>query len=55
MHDIRAGHRALTDRTVESVRAALFPKFQLILVMWRKIEDQEDRLRRPPPTQKGAF
>ena len=42
----RADHRALTDRSVESVRAALFPKYQLIPVMWRKIEDQEERLRR---------
>lgn len=42
----RAGHRALTDRSVESVRAALFPKYRLIPVMWRKIEDQEERLRR---------
>ena len=42
----RADHRALTDRSVESVRSALFPKYQLIPVMWRKIEDQEERLRR---------
>ena len=42
----RAGHRALSGRSVESVRAALFPKYQLIPVMWRKIEDQEERLRR---------
>ena len=42
----RVGHRALSGRSVESVRAALFPKYQLIPVMWRKIEDQEERLRR---------
>ena len=42
----RPAHRALTDRSVESVRAALFPKYRLIPVMWRKIEDQEERLRR---------
>ena len=42
----RPDHRALTDRSVESVRAALFPKYRLIPVMWRKIEDQEERLRR---------
>ena len=42
----RPGHRALTGRSVESVRAALFPKYRLIPVMWRKIEDQEERLQR---------
>ena len=42
----RPAHRALTDRNVESVRAALFPKYRLIPVMWRKIEDQEERLQR---------
>ena len=42
----RPDHRALTDRSVESVRAALFPKYRLIPVMRRKIEDQEERLRR---------
>ena len=42
----RADHRALTDRGVESVRAALYPKYQLVPVIWRKIEDQEERLRR---------
>ena len=42
----RAGHRALSGRSVDSVRAALFPKYQLIPVMWRKIKDQEERLRR---------
>ena len=42
----RPDHRALTDRSVETVRTALFPKYQLIPVAWRKIEDQEERLRR---------
>ena len=42
----RADHRALTDRGVEFVRAALYPKSQLVPVIWRKIEDQEERLRR---------
>ena len=37
----RPDHRALTDRSVESVRTALFPKYRLIPVMWRKIEDQQ--------------
>ncbi len=39
-------HRGLDDREVESVREALYPKYQLVPVIWRKIEDQEERLRR---------
>lgn len=42
----RSGHRALTDREMESIREALYPKYQLLPVVWRKIEDQEGRLRR---------
>ena len=42
----RRGHRALTDREVGSVREALYPKYQLIPVIWRKVEDQEERLKR---------
>ena len=42
----RRGHRGLSSRHVEGVRAALYPKYQLIPVAWRKIEDQEERLRR---------
>ena len=51
----RADHRALTDRSVESVRAALFPKYRLIPVMWRKIEDQEERLQRLTDAQQGIL
>jgi hypothetical protein len=42
----RSGHRALTEREMESVREALYPKYQLLPVVWRTIEDQEERLRR---------
>lgn len=42
----RDGHRALTEREMESVREALYPKYQLLPVVWRKLEDQEERLRR---------
>lgn len=42
----RPNHRAPTDRELESVREALYPKYQLLPVVWRKIEDQEERLRR---------
>ena len=37
----RPDHRALTDRGVESVRAALFPKYRLIPVMRRMSDDQQ--------------
>lgn len=42
----RRSHRALNSREMESVREALYPKYQLVPVTWRKIEDQEERLRR---------
>ena len=42
----RAHHRELGDREVESVREALYPRYELVPVIWRKIEDQEERLRR---------
>ena len=42
----RRSHRAPNDREVEFVREALYPKYQLVPVIWRKIEDQEERLRR---------
>ena len=42
----RVHHRELGDREVESVREALYPRYELVPVVWRKIEDQEERLRR---------
>jgi hypothetical protein len=42
----RNSHRALTDRELDSVREALYPRYQLLPVTWRKVEDQEERLRR---------
>lgn len=42
----RRNHRALNDREVITVRQALYPEYQLMPVIWRKIEDQEERLRR---------
>ena len=42
----RRDHRAMDTTEVESVRAALFPKYQLVPVLWRRVEDQEERLRR---------
>ena len=42
----RSHHRGLYSDEVASVREALYPKYQLVPVLWRKIEDQEERLRR---------
>ena len=42
----RRDDRALYSDEVASVREALYPKYQLVPVLWRKIEDQEERLRR---------
>ena len=42
----RAHHRELRDREIESVREALYPRYELVPVVWRKLEDQEERLRR---------
>ncbi len=42
----RRDHRALYSDEVASVREALYPKYHLVPVLWRKIEDQEERLRR---------
>ncbi len=42
----RAHHRELRDREIESVREALYPRYEFVPVVWRKLEDQEERLRR---------
>ncbi len=42
----RRSHRALNEREAEFVRKALYPRYQLVPVIWRKVEDQEERLRR---------
>ena len=42
----RGNPRGLTTRELESIREALFPRYQLLPVAWRKVEDQEERLRR---------
>ena len=42
----RRSHRALYADEVISVREALYPKYQLVPVLWRTIEDQEERLQR---------
>ncbi|MDE0660917.1 MAG: NERD domain-containing protein [Gammaproteobacteria bacterium] len=42
----RKEHRPLYADEVASVREALYPKYELVPVLWRRIEDQEERLSR---------
>ena len=42
----RYEHRGLYSDEVVSIREALYPKYALVPVLWRKIEDQEERLQR---------
>jgi hypothetical protein len=40
----RTGHVELSPREVRGVREALYPRYALMPVIWRKVEDQEERL-----------
>jgi hypothetical protein len=42
----RHGSPELSSREVQAVREALYPRYGLVPVIWRKVEDQEERLRR---------
>ena len=42
----RKAHHPLGTREMDAVRSALFPRFAIMPVLWRKVEDQEERLRR---------
>lgn len=39
-------HPPLGSRETDAILSALFPVFQIVPVLWRKVEDQEERLRR---------
>lgn len=39
-------HGALSSQDVQSVHDALFPRYAIVPVIWRKVEDQEARLHR---------
>ena len=39
-------HPPMGTEEMDGVRAALFPKFGILPVLWRQVEDQEERLRR---------
>ena len=42
----RASHVALSSREVQAIHEALYPRYAIVPVIWRKVEDQEERLRR---------
>jgi len=42
----RSAHAELSSREVQAVHEALYPRYALMPVIWRKVEDQEERLRR---------
>lgn len=42
----RGDSRKLSVKEIESIRESLYPKYELLPVLWRKIEDQEERLQR---------
>ena len=42
----RQPHPVLSPREMEAIHEALYPKFAILPVLWRKVEDQEERLKR---------
>ncbi len=48
-------HRALSSQDVQSVHDALFPRYAIVPVTWRKVEDQEARLNRLTKEQQGLL
>ncbi|MBL8199867.1 MAG: NERD domain-containing protein [Chromatiales bacterium] len=42
----RKAHAGLSSVEIEAIYEALFPKYAILPVIWRKVEDQEERLRR---------
>lgn len=51
----RPHHRSLTAREFDSVKEALYPRYDLLPVLWRRIEDQEAKLHRLTDRQKGIL
>jgi len=44
-------HPPMGTQEMDGVRTALFPKFGILPVLWRQVEDQEERLRRMTDAQ----
>jgi hypothetical protein len=42
----RQTHPPMRTTEMDGVRSALFPKFGILPILWRQVEDQEERLRR---------
>ena len=48
----RSTSTALTKQEISNIEIALFPKFDIVPVLWRTVEDQEQRLHRLTEEQK---
>ena len=48
-------HGTLSSQDVQSVHDALFPRYAIVPVTWRKVEDQEARLNRLTKEQQGLL
>ena len=51
----RPAHRALTKNEIAKITRALFPKFEILPVAWRTIEQQEQALHRMTEDQKSIL
>ncbi len=54
-HFRRDHHQSLTAEEFDLVKEALYPRFDLLPVLWRRIEDQEAKLHRLTDQQKGIL
>ena len=51
----RRPHDTLSAKQIEACHEALYPKFAILPVLWRKVEDQEERLKRLTTEQQGLL
>ena len=51
----RPDHKELSPQQVEAIHEALFPKYAIVPVIWRKVEDQEARLNRLTSEQQNLL
>ena len=50
-----SSHRPLSSRDVQSIHEALLPAFSMVPVIWRRVEDQEERLHRLTSDQQSIL
>lgn len=51
----KSAHRPLSSRDIQSIHESLLPHFALVPVIWRKVEDQEERLHRLTADQQNLL